>query len=81
VTAPTPGRANSSTPKTNDTSPDKMNSARVPALSPIWKPAENSATPPTSAQAATTMTSTYAVGAGQARANTPAATSTTARSR
>jgi hypothetical protein len=81
VTAPTPGRANSSTPNTNDTSPDNRNSARVPALSPTWKAAKNSAAPPTRAQEATTMTSTYAVGAGHARANSPAARPTTASSR
>ena len=81
MTAPTPGRANSSTPNATDTRPDRMNSARVPALSPLWKPAKNSATPPTSAQAATTMTSTYAVGAGQTRATTPAARSISPSSR
>jgi hypothetical protein len=37
-------------------------SARVPAPSPAWKPAKNSATPPASAHAATTRTSTNAVG-------------------
>ena len=81
MTAPTPGRANSRTPNTNDTSPDSSNSARMPALSPAWKPAKNSAAPPTSAHDATTMTSTYAVGAGQTRANSPAASPTSASSR
>jgi hypothetical protein len=49
---------NSSTPDANDTSPDVKNTARVPALSPAWNPAKNSATPPPSAQAARTMTAT-----------------------
>ena len=35
MTAPTPGRANSSTPNATDTRPDRMSSARVPAVSPL----------------------------------------------
>jgi hypothetical protein len=48
-----------------------MNSARVPVVSPLPKPAKNSATPSASAHAATTMTRTNAVGAGQARGEHP----------
>src|SRR6516225_2748611 len=68
VTAPTPGRANSRMPKATDTRPETMNSARVPAVSPLPNPAATSTTPPTRAQAATTMTRTYAVGPGQTSA-------------
>src|SRR5215475_6625107 len=35
VTAPTLGRANSTTPNATDTSPETMNIARVPAVSPL----------------------------------------------
>jgi hypothetical protein len=45
VTAPALGRANSTTPNATDTSPAMMNSARVPAVSPLWNPAKISRSP------------------------------------
>src|SRR5712691_4292252 len=76
VAAPSPGRANTTTPKATDTSPAMMNSARVPTVSPAWKPAKISKKPPMNAQIPTTSTSTSAVGPGQTMATTPAARST-----
>ena len=81
MTAPTPGRANSTTPNAIDTSPPRMNSARVPAGSSAAKAAAISTTPAMTAQVPTISTSTRAVGPGQARATTPAARSTSPRSR
>ena len=60
-----------------------MNSARVPAVSPLWNAAKISKTPPTNAQIpmTSTSTSTSAVGPGQTRAMTPAAKAISASSR
>src|SRR5215813_5581475 len=71
VTAPMSGRANSTTPKATDTSPPRMNSARVPAVSPLPNAAKNSKSPPTTAQMPTISTSTIAVGPGPDQGDHP----------
>src|SRR5689334_13569957 len=81
VTAPTPGRANSTTPNATEIRPDNTNSARVPALSPDPNAAAISMIPPAKAQIPTTSTSTSAVGPGQTIAITPAASAITPSSR
>src|SRR6266496_3788888 len=81
ATAPTPGREKSTTPNAMDTSPARMNIARVPADSPAPKAAAISKAPPVTAQIPTTSTSKSAVGPGQARATTPAARSISPSSR
>jgi hypothetical protein len=68
-------------PNATDTRPKMMNSARVPALSPLPNPAAISTTPLTRAQAAITMTRTNAVGPGHTRATTAAARLISASSR
>ena len=78
---PMSGRAKSTAPKAADTRPPRMNRARVPAASPRRKAAKIWTAPATMAQLATINTSTRAVATGQARATTPAATSTRPRSR
>ena len=59
----------------------KMTAPAISDVSRLPSPAKTSATPLASAHAATTMTSTNAAGAGQARANTPAARSISPSSR
>ena len=56
--APMSGRAKSTTPKATDTRPPTMNIARVPAVSPLRKPAANSMMPVTIAQLPTSSTRT-----------------------
>jgi hypothetical protein len=81
VIAPVCGRAHSTTPNATEISPARMNSARVPAGSPLAKAAAISATPAMTAQMPTISTSTSAVGPGHARAITPEARSTSPSSR
>src|SRR5215475_7712109 len=75
------GRAKSTMPNRMDTRPPTMNSARVPAVSPLWNAAKISKMPPTNAQIPMTSTSTSAVGPGQTSAMTPAARAISASSR
>jgi hypothetical protein len=58
-----------------------MNSARVPAVSALPNAATISIIPPAKAQIPTTSTSTSAVGPGQTRAATPAASAISDSSR
>src|SRR6266704_2319354 len=68
-------------PNAMDTSPPTMNSARVPATSPLRKAANSSTTPPVNDQIATIRTSTSAVTPGHTSAVTPAARSISPTSR